>query len=163
MWTLEDTRNSPPESFPSYTLSLLQKLQTRRPERLCGKNASVSRILHYQICVWHMDCMSQCISISWLILFYISFVFCPAGSLFKPGGEVCRYRQGAYNEAHAANGGTNGHVQPHGHPVWSLWRLCTGSKYRHWLHAHLHEEEEHLDCTKTQVSREITDEQKRNQ
>lgn len=63
------------------------------------------------------------------------FISCPAGSLFQPGGEVCRYRQGAYNETHAANGRTNGHVQPHGHPVRSIWRLCTGSKYRYLLYA----------------------------
>lgn len=80
-----------------------------------------------------------------LIPYVSPFVSCPLGSLFKPGGEVCRHWQGAYNETHAANGRTNGHVQPHGHPVWSIWRLCTGSKYRHWLYVCSQEQEKHLE------------------
>lgn len=114
------------------------KGQNSQPGRLHGKHGSHPTESMFDVWVDDLVCIRliPCVSPS---------VPCAAGSLFKPGGEVCRHGQGAYNAAHAANGRTNGHVQPHGHPVWSLWRICTGSKYRPQLSAWLWEGEYHLE------------------
>lgn len=40
-----------------------------------------------------------------------------AGCLLQPGGQVCRHRQGADAEAHAADGGPAGHPDSVPHPA----------------------------------------------
>ncbi len=69
----------------------------------------------------------------------MSFGFSSAGRLVQPGGEVCRFGEGARASADAAGGLSAGSHQPHDPAPRGLQRLHTGRKeHIHTLRQDLH-------------------------
>lgn len=56
-----------------------------------------------------------------------------SGRLVQPGGQVCRFGEGAGTEADAAGGLSAGGHQSHDPAPWGLQRLHTGRE-QHTLH-----------------------------
>lgn len=71
------------------------------------------------VCKYTLTCIAWCVCVcvgAWM----------GTGCLVQSGGEVRRHGQGAHHPPHAADGRSDGHLQPHGPAVWSLRSLRSG-------------------------------------